>query len=213
MKGRIPDDEQSPKQPPKEIPSEFEDSSDEEDDTTPLKRKGKVKRHVPRTETQIAYEQAQARVEERKNHLAATRAAKAIVPKHPPPQIMEQASNSDIAEHVFPQRNHYTSFKASKGTWNVDAESKYVPLALRATVNCSDLRLRTPLHVAANDVEIEMVQGLLTLGASSQLKNSTGGTTLFDATRNGHVDICQMLLTSGADMFLLSIYALAIRNY
>ncbi|MCO5558212.1 hypothetical protein L7F22_011791 [Adiantum nelumboides] len=118
-------------------------------------------------------------------------------------------SNWDIAEHAFPQRNHYTSFKASKGTWNVDgvdANSKYVPLALRAAVNCSDLRRRTPLHVAANDIETEMVQGLLTLGASSQLKDSTGATALFDAAWNGHADICQLLLTSGADMFARNRY-------
>ncbi|MCO5558214.1 hypothetical protein L7F22_011793 [Adiantum nelumboides] len=51
-----------------------------------------------------------------------------------------------------------------------------------------------------------MVQGLLTLGASSQLKDSTGATALFDAAWNGHADICQLLLTSGADMFARNRY-------
>ncbi|KAI5060846.1 hypothetical protein GOP47_0023351, partial [Adiantum capillus-veneris] len=113
-------------------------------------------------------------------------------------------SNQDIAEQAFSPRNNYASFEASKARWNrdgVDAKSKYVSLALRAAVNCSDLRRRTPLHVAANDVEAEMVRGLLTLGASLQLKDSTGATALFDAAWNGHFDICELLLISGADVF------------
>ncbi|MCO5546990.1 hypothetical protein L7F22_000430 [Adiantum nelumboides] len=48
------DEEQTPKQPPKDVPSKFEDDDDDdedEDDMTPLKRKGMEKNHVPRRET------------------------------------------------------------------------------------------------------------------------------------------------------------------
>lgn len=113
-------------------------------------------------------------------------------------------SNQYIEEQAFYEMNKFTSFQAPKAKWNLncfDAKSKYVPLALRAAVNCSDLRRRTPLHVAANEAETEMVQGLLTMGASLRLKDSTGATALFDAAWNGHVDICQSLLLGGADAF------------
>ncbi|MCO5573350.1 hypothetical protein L7F22_027119 [Adiantum nelumboides] len=78
------DKEDSPKRLPEKVPSEFEES-DEEDSLTPLERKGKEKSKVPRTETQIAYAQGQSRVEERRRQLAAAREAKAAAARRPLP--------------------------------------------------------------------------------------------------------------------------------
>ncbi|MCO5578787.1 hypothetical protein L7F22_032633 [Adiantum nelumboides] len=74
------DKEESPKRAQKKVHSEFGDS-DEEDTSTPLERKGKVKRKVPRSEIQIAYAKAQAKVEERKRQLAAAREARQLQQK------------------------------------------------------------------------------------------------------------------------------------
>ncbi|MCO5559491.1 hypothetical protein L7F22_013092 [Adiantum nelumboides] len=70
-------DEESPKGSQAKGPSEFE-KSDEEDTSTPLDRKGTEKSKKLRSETQIVYAEAQARVEERKKKLADARATKKI---------------------------------------------------------------------------------------------------------------------------------------
>ncbi|MCO5571360.1 hypothetical protein L7F22_025098 [Adiantum nelumboides] len=86
------DKEGRPRQSSKNVPSKFE-KSDEEDRSTPLKRKGTLKIKVPRSETQIAYEQAQARVEERRRQLATARAAKVAASEQ---QTMEQKRQARI---------------------------------------------------------------------------------------------------------------------
>lgn len=73
-------------------------------------------------------------------------------------------------------------------------------LALRAAVNSSDLRRRTPLHTAALDGDTEMVRYLIFMGADSGLRDSAGGTALFSAAWFGYADICDLLLMSGADV-------------
>lgn len=82
----------------------------------------------------------------------------------------------------------------------IEERAELVFLALRAAVNCSDLRRRTPLHVAANEGDTEMVQGLISMGASSGLRDSAGATALFNAAWYGHADISRLLLLSGADV-------------
>ncbi|MCO5546906.1 hypothetical protein L7F22_000344 [Adiantum nelumboides] len=70
------DKEESQKGARAKGPSEHE-NSDEEDTSTPLDKKCKK----PRSETQVAYAEAQAKVEERKKMLAEARAAKAATTK------------------------------------------------------------------------------------------------------------------------------------
>eukprot|EP00249_Psilotum_nudum_P021809 c28260_g1_i2 orf=1890-3398(+) len=74
-------------------------------------------------------------------------------------------------------------------------------LALRAASNCTDLRRRTPLHVAAAGSVTETVRDLLAIGAkASGMKDSGGATALFVAAECGYADACELLLESGADV-------------
>ncbi|MCO5566946.1 hypothetical protein L7F22_020629 [Adiantum nelumboides] len=66
---------ESPKGSQAKGPSKFE-KSNEEDTSTPLERKGMPKTKVPRLTVQVAYVEAQARVDERRKKLAATRQEK-----------------------------------------------------------------------------------------------------------------------------------------
>ncbi|MCO5599627.1 hypothetical protein L7F22_053733 [Adiantum nelumboides] len=75
--------------------SKFE-KSDEEDVSTPLKRKGTEKTRVPRSELQVAYVEAQARVEERRKKLATAREAKSATTKGPTVQTIEQERQARI---------------------------------------------------------------------------------------------------------------------
>ncbi|MCO5550957.1 hypothetical protein L7F22_004452 [Adiantum nelumboides] len=88
-------DEESPKGSQAKGPSKFE-KSDKEDTSTPLDRKGTEKSKKSRSETQIAYAEAQARVEERKKKLADARAAKKAASTRPIPLTMKQARQAKI---------------------------------------------------------------------------------------------------------------------
>ncbi|GLJ10929.1 hypothetical protein SUGI_0138210 [Cryptomeria japonica] len=73
--------------------------------------------------------------------------------------------------------------------------------AVHAAVNCSDMRRRTPLHVAATSGDSLTVQGLLAIGAEAKgMKDSGGATALFVAAECGHADVCELLLQGGADV-------------
>ncbi|KAH7437884.1 hypothetical protein KP509_05G093700 [Ceratopteris richardii] len=126
------------------------------------------------------------------------------------------------AEQVFhgaTELNSYAASKYKRHFTNFDSRSEYMSLALRAAVNCSDLRRCTPLHFAVNYANLEMLRGLLIIGASPDLKDSRGGTALFDAAWKGHIDICKLLLMSGADVLSRNrsgenpLYAAALKGY
>lgn len=70
-----------------------------------------------------------------------------------------------------------------------------------AAANCSDMRRRTPLHVAAASGGYQSVQCLLALGAEAKgMKDSGGATALFVAAECGNANICELLLQAGADI-------------
>lgn len=94
----------------------------------------------------------------------------------------------------FETRSRFDGIDKKKG-W-----AEKVFLALRAAVNCSDLRRRTPLHAAASVGDVEIVRGLLSMGAASGLRDSAGATALFAAAWFGYADICSLLLRNGADV-------------
>ncbi|KAH9305529.1 hypothetical protein KI387_009933, partial [Taxus chinensis] len=72
---------------------------------------------------------------------------------------------------------------------------------LHAAVNCSDMRRRTPLHVAAASGDSHTVQCLLAIGAEAKgMKDSGGATALFVAAECGYADVCELLLQGGADV-------------
>lgn len=73
--------------------------------------------------------------------------------------------------------------------------------AVYAAANCSDMRRRTPLHVAAASGGCQSVQCLLALGAEAKgMKDSGGATALFVAAECGCANICELLLQAGADV-------------
>ncbi|MCO5584081.1 hypothetical protein L7F22_038004 [Adiantum nelumboides] len=88
-------DDESEKDSQARGPFEFE-KSDEEDTSTPLKRKEMEKSKKPRMETQIAYAKVQARVEERNKKLADARAAKATASTKPVLLTMEETRLAKI---------------------------------------------------------------------------------------------------------------------
>lgn len=76
-----------------------------------------------------------------------------------------------------------------------------IVFAVYAAANCSDMRRRTPLHVAAASGGSQTVQYLLALGADSKgMKDSGGATALFVAAECGYANICELLLQAGADV-------------
>jgi hypothetical protein len=91
------------------------------------------------------------------------------------------------------------SFPQSEDRWESSAED--VMLVLRAAANCSDIRRRTPLHVAAIRGDVSMTAGLLSVGAAAKgTKDSAGATALFVAAECGHAYVCELLLQGGADV-------------
>jgi hypothetical protein len=91
------------------------------------------------------------------------------------------------------------SLPQSKDRWESSAED--VMLVLRAAANCSDIRRRTPLHVAAIRGDVSMTAGLLSVGAAAKgTKDSAGATALFVAAECGHAYVCELLLQGGADV-------------
>jgi len=106
----------------------------------------------------------------------------------------------------------YTSFKDNTGKLNSSlsissGEDRWeslpddVALALRGAANCSDIRRRTPLHMAAARGDVPMIAGLLTIGAATVgMKDSSGATSLFVAAESGYAHACELLLQGGADV-------------
>lgn len=82
-----------------------------------------------------------------------------------------------------------------------DSSTEDVALGLRGAANCSDVRKRTPLHMAAARGDVPMVAGLLAIGAVAVgMKDSSGGTALFVAAESGFAQACELLLQGGADV-------------
>ncbi|KAJ8668907.1 hypothetical protein QAD02_000166 [Eretmocerus hayati] len=63
---------------------------------------------------------------------------------------------------------------------------------------CKDRERSTALHEAVREKNFEMVQYLLSVGASTKIKNGEGCTPLLLAAKIGCVDIAQKLIKSGA---------------
>ena len=65
-----------------------------------------------------------------------------------------------------------------------------------------DENRRTPLHLAANWAEFEVVQFLLAIGAKDQInrRDCTGRTPLHFAVRSAYTDVVHLLLDYGADI-------------
>lgn len=82
-----------------------------------------------------------------------------------------------------------------------DSSTEDVALGLRGAANCSDVRKRTPLHMAAARGDVPMIAGLLAIGAVAVgMKDSSGGTALFVAAESGFAQACELLLQGGADV-------------
>lgn len=105
----------------------------------------------------------------------------------------------------------YTNFNASGKTaallnfppnedrWESSTED--VAFGLRGAANCSDVRKRTPLHMAAARGDVPTIAGLLAIGAVAVgMKDSSGGTALFVAAESGYAQACELLLQGGADV-------------
>eukprot|EP01018_Ginkgo_biloba_P027961 Gb_07417 [translate_table: standard] len=95
-----------------------------------------------------------------------------------------------------------------------------VVFALRAAANCSDVRRRTPLHVAAASGDYLTVGSLLTIGAEVKgMKDSGGATALFVAAECGYANVCELLLQGGADVLVCNragenpLYIAALRGH
>ena len=122
-------------------------------------------------------------------------------------------------EHMMNKLHPYDIFEVKQKFGGVKEGAEHISLALRAAVNCSDVRRRTPLHVASIEGDVIMTWGLLSLGASPRLRDSSGATALFNAAWYGHSEICGMLLKSGADVLSRNrsgenpLYVAALRGY
>jgi hypothetical protein len=121
----------------------------------------------------------------------------------------------NMAKELYP----YDIFEIKQKIGCMKEGAEYISLALRAAVNCSDVRQRTPLHIASIEGDIRMTWGLLSLGASPRLRDSSGATALFNGAWYGHAEICGLLLKSGADILSRNrsgenpLYIAALRGY
>jgi ankyrin repeat protein len=71
---------------------------------------------------------------------------------------------------------------------------------LRARLDVTNNRGRTPLHLATDNNHIEIVRILLDSGADPSLANDGGWTALHIAADKGHEDIVDLLLRRGVDI-------------
>ncbi|KAL3698174.1 hypothetical protein R1sor_012250 [Riccia sorocarpa] len=86
-----------------------------------------------------------------------------------------------------------------------DILAKDILLALKAGVNCTGDRGKTPLHFAAFWGDINRVARLLFIGASAgEMKDCYGDTALIEAARSGYAEVCKLLLREGADVLTRS---------
>ncbi|XP_055604400.1 uncharacterized protein LOC129752655 [Uranotaenia lowii] len=65
--------------------------------------------------------------------------------------------------------------------------------------NCEDLIGRTPLHYAAQNNSVEVIQFLLEAGSNLHHQESSGATPLIRAIAQGHLEAYRTLLNAGAD--------------
>ncbi|OQR99420.1 ankyrin-1-like, partial [Thraustotheca clavata] len=73
-------------------------------------------------------------------------------------------------------------------------------------LHCNDVQVNkesrdrsTPLHEAARNGHLDVMQALVSAGAELNAKNKDGWTPLHEAARNGHLDIVKSLLAAGAN--------------
>jgi len=69
-------------------------------------------------------------------------------------------------------------------------------------VNCSDYDSRTALHVAAAKGQLGSARLLLGRGAAVDCRDCFGVTPLFEAVRNGHDEVAELLFAQGASLGL-----------
>ncbi len=63
-------------------------------------------------------------------------------------------------------------------------------------------RFYTPLLLAAEDGDIEIIEELIELGADANIKDDNGKTALMDAAHEGDIDVVETLLEAGVDVSL-----------
>ena len=63
-----------------------------------------------------------------------------------------------------------------------------------ADVSKADYDQRTPLHIAASEGNVEIVEYLLKSGASVHVRDRNDTTPLQDAIREGHLDVIDILI-------------------
>ena len=83
--------------------------------------------------------------------------------------------------------------------WRDDKERTQKLLAHGANVNLQDVDGDTPLHGAAQNGNVEIINLLLDKGANPNTKNKLGGTPLMWAAVYGNDDAARLLLKRGAD--------------
>jgi ankyrin repeat protein len=83
--------------------------------------------------------------------------------------------------------------------WRNDKERTQKLLAHGANVNAQDADGDTPLHGAAQNGTVEIINLLLDKGANPNAKNKLGGTPLMWAAVFGNDDAARLLLKRGAD--------------
>jgi hypothetical protein len=73
----------------------------------------------------------------------------------------------------------------------------------KKTVNLVDTtefgHLNTPLHYSCIQGNMVIIKELLDKGANINMRNKFGLTPIFYAAQSGHLDVCELLLKSGAD--------------
>lgn len=67
-------------------------------------------------------------------------------------------------------------------------------------LNDLDCGAQTPLHIAAHEGMMSVVESLVQLGANIDIRASNGTTPLYVAARKGHADIIRYLHKKGADI-------------
>src|SRR4029453_16577897 len=86
--------------------------------------------------------------------------------------------------------------------WRDDKERTEKLLAHGANANVQDADGDTPLHGAAQNGTVEIINLLLDKGANPNAKNKLGGTPLMWAAVYGNDDAARLLLSRGADASL-----------
>ena len=110
-----------------------------------------------------------------------------------------------LANKLSNQRSHFESFIKVCSDGDLDLVRAMVERS-KVDINHYDSFDRAPLHYAASNGHLPVVQYLCEQGADKGARSNIGRTALHDAAERGHFPVMQYLCEQGADMEAEDIY-------